>query len=32
MAVHDVTADEAFQHLVQVSQTTNTKLFEVARN
>ncbi|MDJ0414224.1 GAF and ANTAR domain-containing protein [Rhodococcus opacus] len=32
MAEHHVTAEEAFQHMVQVSQRTNTTLSEVARN
>lgn len=32
MAEHRVTAEEAFQHLVQVSQRTNTTLSEVARD
>ncbi len=32
MAVHHLTADEAFEHLVQVSQRTNTTLSEVARH
>lgn len=32
MAEHRVTAEEAFQYLVQVSQRTNTTPSEVARN
>ncbi|QYG92283.1 ANTAR domain-containing protein [Iamia sp. SCSIO 61187] len=30
MERHGITADEAFERLVQISQTTNTKLGEVA--
>nr|WP_271211850.1 ANTAR domain-containing protein [Rhodococcus wratislaviensis] len=32
MAEYRVTAEEALQHLVRVSQRTNTTLSEVARN
>jgi len=32
MAVHGLTAEQAFGRLVELSQNTNTKLHEVARN
>lgn len=32
MAIHRITADEAFHHLVDKSQRTNTKLADVARD
>lgn len=31
MAVHGFTSDQAFRHLKQISQRTNTKLNQVAR-